>query len=111
MKPEAEKIGGLNVPDAPPVPADLYCPYEFWVYGETSTQLFNVDLDEKWPGMTHSAFDSARRNHVFASKKLGPRGGYWWAIVSERDWKLWRDKYIYLVETRLINASKRGLMR
>ena len=54
MKPEAEKIGGLNVPDAPPVPADLYCPYEFWVYGETSTQLFNVDLDEKWPGMTHS---------------------------------------------------------
>ena len=72
MKPEDEKIGGLNVPEVPPVPAGLYCPYEFWLFGTAETELFSVDLLHRWPGMTTSAFNSARNNHVFTSKEVRP---------------------------------------
>jgi len=71
---------GEEVPEAPVYPPGEFHSTYYWL---PPTGALSV-----------SAWNSACRFGALESRKLGPRGGQWYAVVSEEKWREWRSAYV-----------------
>lgn len=90
-------VGGVDVPADPIAPVGVFLSREAW--------------DHPADGMlTMSAFASVTRTPgVMKVERRGPRGGRWWAIADEWEWRRWRDQYVARCEARAVGEAKRRL--
>lgn len=90
-----KKLEGLEIPDRPLAPVGVFYSFDWWA---------------GWLGvMSHSAFKSAWRGKVFLVEKRGPRGGKFYAVVSEDAWAAWAPKYRQRVVARRAGEAARRL--
>jgi len=110
----ATQLGGLTIPEFPPVEPGRYFSLGDWFYG---VQKYHADQMKLLPddrmrwftGMSMASFNSAYTAGAFTMKRLGPRGGKRYAIASVKAWADWYAQYRPRIEARAVGEAHRRL--